>query len=125
MRSITNACGRRRRFPISLYYIHLHKWLQFYPKENFLFLRTEDMSQQPSTTMNHITDFLEIDPVSKDQAQEWLCHKANVQTAFTSDPEKYKMKPETKKMLKEFYRPFNEKLVELIGSERFLWTDKQ
>ena len=125
MRSITNACGRRQRFPISLYYIHLHKWLQFYPKENFLFLRTEDMSQQPSTTMNRITDFLEIDPVSKDQAQEWLCHKANVQTAFTSDPEKYEMKPETKKMLKEFYRPFNEKLVELIGSERFLWTNKQ
>ena len=124
MRSIRNACGRKRRFPIGLYHIHLHKWLQFYPKENFLFLRTEDMSQQPSTMMNRITDFLGVDQVSKDQAQEWLRHKANVQTVFTTDSEKFEMKPEMEQLLEEFYRPFNEKLAELTGSKRFLWMTK-
>ena len=29
----------------------------------------------------------------------------------------------TKKMLREFYRPFNEQLYELLGDERFLWND--
>ena len=122
MRSITNACGRSRRFPIGLYHIHLHKWMQFYPKENFLILRTENMSQQPSIMMNRITDFLGVDPVSKDQAQEWLRQKANAQTVYSTDLKKYKMKPETKQLLEEFYRPFNEKLVELTGSKCFLWT---
>ena len=75
--------------------------------------------------MNRITDFLEIDPVSKDQAQEWLSRKANIQTVFTTHLEKLKMKPETKKMLEEFYRTFNEKLPELTGSKCFLWTTKQ
>ena len=77
--------------------------------------------------MNHITDFLEINPVSKDQAQEWLCHQANVQTVYpvySTDREKFTMKPETKKLLEEFYRPFNAKLVDLTGSKRFLWTTK-
>ncbi len=128
IRSIKNGCGKRRigrRLPIGLYYIHLQKWLQFYPKENFLFLRTEDMSQHPSTMMNHITDFLGVDPVSKDQAQEWLHQKANAQTVYTTDSEKFRMKPETKQLLEEFYRPFNKKLAQLAGSKRFLWTTKQ
>ncbi len=126
MRPITNVCGRNQRFPIGFYYIHLHKWLQFYPKENFLFLKTENMNQHPSAMMNRITNFLGVDPVSKDQAREWLCQKANAQTVYTTDSEKFRMKPETKQLLKEFYRPFNEKLVELIGSnERFLWTTTQ
>ena len=126
MRPIVNACGRSRRFPIGFYYIHLHKWLQFYPKENFLFLRTEDMSRQPSKMINRIIDFLGVDPVSKDQAWEWLRQKANAQTVYTTDSEKFRMKPETKQLLEEFYRPFNEKLLELIGnSEPFLWTTKQ
>ena len=122
MRFIKNACGRRRRFPIGLYYVHLQKWLQFYPRENFLFLRTEDMSQQPLRMMNRITDFLEIDPVSKDQAQEWLHHQANAQTVYSTDREKFTMKPETKQLLEEFYSPFNAKLAELTGSKHFLWT---
>ena len=128
IRSIRNGCGRGRigrRFPIGLYYVHLHKWLQFYPKENFLFLRTEDMSRLPLRMMNRITDFLGVDPVSKDQAQEWLRQKANAQTVYTTDLEKFKMKPETKQLLEEFYRPFNEKLAELTGSKHFLWTTKQ
>ena len=75
--------------------------------------------------MNRITDFLGVDPVSKDRAQEWFRHKANVQTVFTTDSEKFKMKPETEQLLEEFYRPFNEKLAKLTGSKRFLWTTKQ
>ena len=128
MRSIKSGCGKRqigRRFPIGLYYVHLQKWLQFYPRENFLFLRTEDMSRLPLRMMNCITDFLEIDPVSKDQAQEWLRHQANAQTVYSIDREKFMMKPETKQLLEEFYRPFNAKLAELTGSKHFLWTSKQ
>ena len=127
IRLIKNGRGRGhigKRLQIGLYHVHLHKWLQFYPKENFLFLRTEDMSRLPFTMMSHITDFLEIDPISKDQAQEWLQQKVNIQTVFTSDPKKFKMKPETKQLLEEFYRPFNEKLAELTGSKRFLWITK-
>ena len=35
------------RLLIGLYYIQLHKWMQFYLRENFLFLRMEDIKQEP------------------------------------------------------------------------------
>ena len=128
IRFIRNGCRTGhigKRLPISLYYVHLLKWMQFYPRENFLFLRTEDMRQQPHRMMNHITNFLKVDPVSKEQAREWLRREANAQTIYSTDSEKFKMKPETKQLLEEFYRPFNAKLVELTDSKRFLWVTKQ
>ena len=128
IRSIKSGCGRRhigRRFPISLYYVHLHKWTQFYPRENFLFLRTEDMRRQSFKMMNRITSFLGLDPVSREQAQEWLGQEANAQSVYSTDKEKFEMRPETKRLLEEFYRPFNAELAKLTGSKRFLWTHKQ
>ena len=42
------ACGGVGfRITVGLYYVHLSKWLQFYPKEHFLFLRTKDISADP------------------------------------------------------------------------------
>ena len=35
---------------------------------------------------------------------------------------KYQMKPETKKLLEDFYKPYNKLLASLIDDERFLWT---
>ena len=42
------ACGGVGfRITVGLYTMHLSKWLQFYPKEHFLFLRTKDISANP------------------------------------------------------------------------------
>lgn len=35
------------------------------------------------------------------------------------------MNPATRAMLTEFYRPFNEKLAQLLGDDRYKWLDKQ
>ena len=125
IRMVKSGCGTGhigQRFPIGLYYVHIHKWLQFYPKENFLFLRTEDMCSEPLQMMTKITNFLGVEAVSKEQASKWLCHEANAQlNIYATDPENFKMRPETKKLLEEFYKPFNLKVAELTGSRRFLW----
>ena len=127
-RSRKGGCGSGhigKRLPISLYYFHLHKWMQFFPRESFLFLRTEDMCRESHRTMTRITSFLGIEPVSKEKAKEWLCHKANSRDIYSSvDSEKYEMREETKQMLERFYRPFNVKLAQLTGNKRFLWSDR-
>ncbi len=33
------------------------------------------------------------------------------------------MLPETKKMLQEFYAPYNKRLAELLKDDRYLWQD--
>ena len=41
----------------------------------------------------------------------------------TSIKDKYgDMMPETRKLLTDFYAPYNKQLVKLIGDERFLWS---
>ena len=112
------------RITVSIYYIHLLKWLQFYPKEHFLFLRMEDMSINPQEFMNNITDFLEITPVSEGTAVKLLSKETNVQKLQELDPfTELQMKDKSKELLKEFYKPYNILLADLIGDNKFLWND--
>ena len=118
LNSLQGGCGYiGGRFSIGLYYAHLLKWFQFYPRGNFLFLRTEDMHKEPHKMMTQITEFLEVDRVSGNDARQWLSKEANAQQVYRVS--KYKMKPETKELLRHFYQPYNELLVNLIGDERF------
>ena len=112
------------RITVSMYYVHLLKWLQFYRREQFLFLRTEDMSAEPEAFMNRITEFLGISPVPADSANKWLSARNNVQRLEGLDPWiDLTMRKDSKELLENFYRPYNAKLAELIGDRKFLWDD--
>lgn len=120
LNSLQRGCGYiGRRLNIGMYYVHLHKWMQFYPWESFLFLKTEDMRKEPTRMMAQITEFLGLDRVSDQHAQQWLSVEANVQEDYRK---RFKMKPETEKLLNDFYKPYNRLLVNMTGSRRFLWT---
>ena len=120
LNSLQRGCGYiGGRLNISMYYIHLHKWMQFYPRESFLLLKTEEMKREPERVMAQIADFLQVDWIGDQDAKEWLSVEANVQEDYRT---KFKMKPETEKLLSDFYKPYNELLVNLTGSGHFLWT---
>ena len=120
LNSLQRGCGYiGRRLDIGMYYVHLHKWMQFYPQENFLFLKTEDMRREPGQIMAQIIEFLGVDWISDQYAKQWLSVEANVQEDYQT---KFKMKPETEELLNDFYKSYNELLVNLTGSGCFLWT---
>lgn len=111
-------CGQLGyKLDIGLYVLHLRKWLQFYPIENFLFLRTEDIPSDPVGTMSKITNFLEIAPVPSRMARDVLGRMSNVLPLFQP------MHNSTRALLVDFYRPYNQQLAELIGDNRFLWEE--
>ena len=109
------------RFSTNLYHIHVKKWLQFYDREQFLFLRTEDMSTDPGAVMQKITSFLGIRSLTEDQVKTWFGTKQNVNSAAHTKP--YQMLPETRQLLANFYRSHNKKLAELLNDDNFLWQD--
>ena len=109
--------GMGYRLTIGMYYLHLKKWMQLFPRESFLFLRMEDMSIDPCTFMRNITQFLNIDHLPPQRIKSLFSHRENVRTV------KAEMLPETRAVLSEFFHPFNEKLVELTGDNMFLWND--
>ena len=115
----SHKCGGvGSRITVSLYYVHLSKWLQFYPKEQFLFLRMEEISADPHSLMTKITDFLGVAPVSPSQAEQWLSKRVNVRFGGST-----KMTKETRELLEQFYRPYNAMLAELTGDSRFKWEE--
>ena len=122
-RRLGGRCGGvGNKLAVSIYYVHLLKWLQFYPKEQFLFLSTDDMNADPHGFLSRITDFLGLHPISPEQARQWFTVKRNVQKLVTENPSKLVMWNETWRLLEDFYKPYNAMLVKLISDERFLWT---
>ena len=110
-------CGQIRfRLIVSIYYIHIVKFLQFFPWEQFLFLRMEDMSRDPVGIMNSVTDFLDVSQFSPTQARDVLERKYN-KHHVNIEP----MHEDTKQLLHTFFAPHNRRLAELLKDESFLW----
>ena len=107
------------RFYIGLYYVHIKKWLQFFPRKQFLFLRMEDMVANFSAAMVQIVDFLDLRKVDSTEVERWMT-KANAQVMLD---DKYLMQNRTKQLLDEVYGPYNQLLANLLDSEKYLWMD--
>ncbi len=77
---------------VGVYYIQILEWTQFWPKENFLFLKTEQLSREPITVMNNITQFLTLDSVTESESRKWLSRQSMLTVALQlcyHKPEKY------------------------------------
>jgi N-acetylgalactosamine 4-sulfate 6-O-sulfotransferase len=70
----------------------------------------EDMSNN-QTFMKTISDFLNID---RWKANQFSMIENKISVHVT-------MLPETRQILSDFFRPFNQQLVKLTGDTRFLW----
>ena len=114
---VTHYCGQIGfRLVVSIYYIHIVKFLQFFPREQFLFLKMEDMSRDPEIFMNSVTTFLDIGAYPPTKSKELLGRKLNKQTASIET-----MHENTRQLLRDFFRPFKRQLADLLNDKRFLW----
>lgn len=107
------------RLTIGLYAVHIKKWLQFYPQENFLFIKMEDISKYPFGTVSNITRFLNLIPASQEFVDEKIDKPQNILASSSISA----MEQRTKNLLDKFYRPFNEELAKMLNDDRFLWKD--
>lgn len=90
------------------YVEQLKIWMNYFPKDKFLILRTEDLEENPTHTMNEIFEFLDLPPYEIKNPP-----KMNVG--------EYKaMNPSTRKMLVEYFKPYNEQLHKLFN-KNFDW----
>lgn len=92
-----------------IYTDYLQWWLEAFPRDQLLILNSEDFYRNPTTTLQNVTDLIELPSWTPG---EYAGHKK------FSYP---KMNPDTRAMLREFYRPHNERLFEMVG-EDFGWN---
>jgi hypothetical protein len=90
------------------YIEQVKRWFKYFPKEQILIIKSENLFQYPQRTMNEIYEFLEIPKVRHREFKKIFAHK------YTKISEK------TKSELKEYFKPYNIQLSEYVGID-FNW----
>lgn len=111
------------RFDATIYYLSVELWLRYFPREQFLFVRNEDLRNVDGKLQvaRKVHNFLGLHPMAEGE----LLFKLTEQKELNHGPTNLKttMRNDTKVLLREFFAPYNKKLADLLDDERFLWTD--
>ena len=92
-----------------LYVEFLQKWMEVFPKEQFLILKGEELYETPTATMTQVFDFLGLPDY---QLSEYK--KLN--------PGYYKpIDDSTRQILRDYFQPYNQRLEEFLGI-KFNWS---
>jgi len=92
-----------------IYVDNLRRWMNIFPKEQFLILQTEEFNSKPNEVLNHVYKFLNLEPWTNKNFEKHNVGKYN------------KMNPNTRKKLIEFFKPHNKRLNEFLGTN-FDWN---
>ena len=114
------------RLHASLYYLHIIKWFSVIPRKQFLFIKSEDLFDDPEKTLKEVFEFLKLSPVSdKTTLVNLLKFADNSNENVHKEYYNHSMAvlDETKLLLGNFFKPFNRKLANLLQDDRFLWDD--
>lgn len=119
------SCGRVA-INRAVYYIHAKRWLSAIPRDNFLFLTAEELSGNTDRVATMVWDFLGVPPSNNyietlKRGRNWSMH-AGQRIDYTTP--RLRMRDDTEQLLRNFFRPFNEKLAILLGDQKFLWEKK-
>ncbi len=121
--SSVDRCGEVGfRLVDSICYSYLVRWLQFFPKEQFLFLRTENIDSKTHELMNQIAEFLGISPLSAIKAN-MLFSRSRYQQRFASQ-EGFRLKEKTVALLQDFFKPHNTMWWNWLATEDFYGVTK-
>ncbi len=91
-----------------IYVDQLQAWMDLFPREQFLILKSEDFYADPAASFKEVLTFLglpEIEPLVRKKA-----FKQYNNNAYSS-----KMDPATRKRLIEYFEPHNARLYDLLG----------
>lgn len=103
------AHGKYHLLRKSMYYQQLVPWLQLFPRDQILILSAEDYDKKTQDTYNEIFDFVGVE-------------RYEVKRSERVNKGKYsKMNDETRRVLLDYFKPYNEKFFQLIG-KRFDWN---
>lgn len=94
---------RKAYFLQGLYYNDLSRWMEIFPRKQFLIISSEEFFKDSTQNFNKIYKFLELSQFNYNKYVHFHLRKYSP------------MKNETRRLLIEYYKPYNEKLYKLIG----------
>ncbi|CAL1599620.1 unnamed protein product [Knipowitschia caucasica] len=108
------------RLHIGLYIVFLLDWLSVFGPEQILVLRLEDHAHHTRETMDRVFSFLSLGPLSE-QLESNITRIPASNTRRAADRTLGPMLRRTRDLLRSFYRPFNQRLANVLHNNSFLW----
>jgi len=93
-----------------IYANQLKRWMEFFPKEQFLIVKSEEFFADPQSIFNQVTDFLQLPEWDFLNQKQWNVGQYN------------NMDVQIREQLQAFFKPHNERLYELLGRD-FGWDE--
>ncbi|XP_053730324.1 carbohydrate sulfotransferase 15-like [Synchiropus splendidus] len=110
------------RLHLGMYVVFLLDWLTVFHRDQVLVLRLEDYAVSFKKCMKKVTDFLALGPLSKPEEAS-LTDQPMYNSRREKDRQLGPMLPTTRTLLREYYKPFNQKLARVLDDAVFLWSD--
>jgi hypothetical protein len=96
-----------------VYIDQLLRWMEFFPREQLLVLKSEDFFENPRETLEDVLEFLDL-PEWEPEASELEGGKRNAGRYGEE------MDPATRRRLEEYFEPHNQRLYDFLGTD-FGW----
>ena len=108
-----------------MYFYTLSQWLQYFPRDQFLIIRTEDLKENEAVVAAEMYNFIGAGTFrgKKLEKEEQSIQTEKAQSFLHDNSTEDFMHPETKKLLLDFFHPHNVKLAQLLQDECFLWLE--
>ena len=104
---------------MGFYGITLKLWLEVFPRDQFKIIRLEDYSLNTMAVLSDIFSFLDLEPMN-DNMREVIAD-SKVSNFGRRKNEHGPMLPETRRILLEFYKPYNKILADILKDPKFLY----
>ncbi|XP_021340530.1 carbohydrate sulfotransferase 15-like [Mizuhopecten yessoensis] len=101
---------------LGLYAVYLKDWMDIFPRKQLLVLSLDEYSTNPSMTMLKIHKFLDLRDIGNVATTAKHHNERRPSTRAVGQ-----MLNETRHILEQFYKPFNDALFLLLNDTRFLW----
>ena len=103
-----------------MYVVFAEEWLAAFPEGQLMFVLSEDLFADPLPIVRNVWAHLGLRAPSGVEDEKWIAaatapHKSRRERALPA------MLPEARALVDQFYAPYNSRLAELLGDERFLW----
>jgi Sulfotransferase domain len=91
------------------YVDQIRAWMEFFPREQFLILRSEDFYTNPASVLEEVSQFLHLAPLEKhERIKSYKQHNYN-NTPYSQ------MDAATRKRLLAYFEPHNRRLSDFLG----------
>jgi Sulfotransferase domain len=98
-----------------IYVDQLQNWMRYYPREQMLILRSEDLYKDPAAVVQQALDFLGVTNKQPNINKEFKNYKRPSKKGYKNKDNPPKMDPKTREYLIEYFRPHNARLYDLLG----------